>query len=317
MADSPGRAKIIAAFAAVYIIWGSTYLAILFAIDTLPPFLMAGTRFLVAGALLFGWSVAHGYRRPTGVEWRAAAIVGALLLLGGNGAVVWAEQHVASGVVALLVAVTPGWMVVLAWLWQGARRPGRLTVAGLVLGFGGMVLLIGPGALTGVGSIHIGGVAVVMVGSLAWATGSLYSRRAPLPPGALYATGMQMLAGGTLLFLAGTATGEFAGLDPTTFSLRSLLAWLYLTVFGAIIGYSAYVWLLRHVSPGRVATYAYVNPLVAVILGWALAGEAFTPRMALAAAVVVTGVAMITLGQHGEARADRDEAAELASRTAA
>lgn len=317
MAETPGRARIIAAFAAVYIIWGSTYLAILFAIQTMPPFLMAGTRFLVAGSLLFGWSMAHGHRRPTFTEWRAAAIVGALLLLGGNGAVVWAEQHVASGVVALLVAVTPGWMVLLAWLWQGARRPGRLTVGGLILGFGGMILLIGPAALAGAGSIHIGGVIVVMIGSLAWATGSLYSRRAPLPSGALYATGMQMLAGGALLFLAGTAAGEFTGLDPSVFSTRSILAWVYLTVFGAIVGYSAYVWLLRHVSPGRVATYAYVNPLVAVILGWALAGEAFTPRMAVAAAIVVTGVAMITLGQHGEARADRSLAAELEARSVA
>lgn len=317
MPDTPGRARIIAAFAAVYIIWGSTYLAILFAIQTMPPFLMAGTRFLLAGSLLAGWSVARGYRRPTRMEWRAAAIVGALLLLGGNGAVVWAEQYVASGVVALLVAVTPGWMVLLAWLWQGARRPGRLTVAGLVIGFGGMVLLIGPAALRGAGSLHLGGVAVVMAGSLAWAVGSLYSRRAPLPPGPLYATGMQMLAGGALLCLAGTATGEFAGLDPASFSTRSVLAWVYLTLFGAIVAYSAYVWLLRHVSPGRVATYAYVNPLVAVLLGWALAGETITPRMGVAAAVVVAGVAMITLGQHGDGRAERKAAAEVQARPAA
>jgi drug/metabolite transporter (DMT)-like permease len=306
MADTPGRARIIAAFAAIYIIWGSTYLAILYAIETLPPFLMAGTRFLLAGAILFGWSTLRADRRPTRAEWRAAAIVGALLLLGGNGAVVWAEQFVASGVVALLVAVTPGWMVLLAWLWQQGPRPGGRTVLGLVLGFGGMALLVGPSALAGAGSLHLGGVAVVMFGSLAWATGSIYSRRAPVPPGALHATGMQMLAGGTLLLMAGFVSGEAAAVDTAAFSARSLLAWGYLVFFGAIVGYSAYVWLLRHVSPGRVATYAYVNPLVALGLGWAVAGEQITLRMAVAAAIVLAGVAMITLGQYGEERAARD-----------
>jgi drug/metabolite transporter (DMT)-like permease len=305
MSRLPSGAAILAAFAAIYIIWGSTYLAILFAIETLPPFLMAAVRFLMAGSLLFAWSALRAPRWPTRAEWKAAFIVGGLLLLGGNGAVVWAEQHVASGIVALLVAVTPAWMVLLHWLWQGSQRPGRRTVAGLVLGFGGMALLVGPSALAGAGSLHLGGVMVVMLGSLSWATGSIYSRRAPLPPGALYGTGMQMLAGGVLLLMAGTVTGEFARLDLAAVSTRSVAALLYLTVFGAIIGYSAYVWLLQHVAPGRVATYAYVNPIVAVLLGWALAGEALTPRMAVAAAVIVAGVAMVTLDQQspGAARA--------------
>jgi drug/metabolite transporter (DMT)-like permease len=300
MANPPTRAAILAAFAAIYIIWGSTYLAILFAIETLPPFLMAAARFLVAGGLLVGWSALRAPRRPTRAEWKAAFVVGGLLLLGGNGAVVWAEQHVASGVVALLVAVTPAWMVLLHWLWQGSKRPGARTVAGLVLGFGGMALLIGPAALAGAGSLHLGGVLVVMFGSLSWATGSIYSRRAPLPPGALYGTGMQMLAGGVLLLIAGTATGEFVRLDVAAVSTRSLAALLYLTVVGAIVGYSAYVWLLQHVAPGRVATYAYVNPIVAVLLGWSLAGETFSPRMAVAAAVIIAGVAMITLDQQAK-----------------
>jgi drug/metabolite transporter (DMT)-like permease len=305
MSRLPTGAAILAAFAAIYIIWGSTYLAILFAIETLPPFLMAAVRFLMAGSLLFAWSALRAPRWPTRAEWKAAFIVGGLLLLGGNGAVVWAEQHVASGIVALLIAVTPAWMVLLHWLWQGSKRPGRRTVAGLVLGFGGIALLVGPSAMAGAGSLHLGGVMVVMLGSLSWATGSIYSRRAPLPPGALYGTGMQMLAGGVLLLVAGTVTGEFARLDLAAVSTRSVAALLYLTVFGAIIGYSAYVWLLQHVAPGRVATYAYVNPIVAVLLGWALAGEALTPRMAVAAAVIVAGVAMITLDQQspGAARA--------------
>lgn len=303
MAEAPSKLKIASAFAAVYVIWGSTYLAIYYAIQTLPPFLMAAARFLIAGALLYGWSVMRAARRPTAQEWKAAFIVGGLLLLGGNGAVVWAEQFVPSGIAALLIAVTPCWMVLLDWLWHGAARPGGRTVIGLVLGFGGIVLLVGPSAVAGGGAIHAGGALVLILGSLAWATGSIYSKRAPSPPGALLFTGMQMLGGGVLLLVLGTAMGEFSALDIGGVSWRSALALLYLILFGAIVGYSAYVWLLRTVSPASVSTYAYVNPVVAVLLGWAIAGEALTPRMALAAAIIITGVALITLGQH---KAKRD-----------
>lgn len=287
---------VIAAFAAVYIIWGSTYLAIFYAIETLPPLLMAAARFLVAGAILYAWA-GRSVRMPTRAEWKAAAVIGALLLLGGNGAVVWAEQLIPSGVAALLVSITPCWMVLLEWLWNRGERPGVRTALGLVLGFGGLVLLIGPSALAGSGAIHPLGALVVLVGSLCWATGSIYSRRAPRPPGALLFTGMQMLCGGTLLLIAGSIGGEFADFHPAAVSTRSLLALLYLIVFGAIIAYSAYVWLLRVVSPARVSTYAYVNPVVAVLLGWALAGEPLSPRMAVAAAIIVAGVALITVDQ--------------------
>jgi drug/metabolite transporter (DMT)-like permease len=319
MARSPSRAAIVAAFAAIYIIWGSTYLAIHFAIQTLPPFLMAAVRFLAAGSLLFAWSAATTARRPVRAEWKAAFVVGGLLLLGGNGAVVWAQQFVPSGIVALIIAVTPGWMVLLHWLWQGSARPGGRTVAGLVLGFGGMALLVGPSLAAGAGGLHLGGVLVVLLGSLSWAVGSIYSRRAPIPPGPLHSTGMQMLAGGALLLVAGAAAGDFARIDPAAVSGQSIVALLYLTVFGAIIGYSAYVWLLRHVHPGRVATYAYVNPVVAVLLGWAIAGETFTLRMAIAAAVIIGGVAMITLDQQtqGTAAAADSAAGTDASQTVA
>jgi drug/metabolite transporter (DMT)-like permease len=312
MSSTPTRAKVVTAFAAVYIIWGSTYLAIYYAIQTLPPFLMASVRFLVAGMLLFVWSAQRSPRWPAAAEWRAAFVVGGLLLLGGNGAVVWSQQFVASGVVALLIAVTPGWMVLLDWLWQGGGRPAGRTVLGLVLGFGGIALLVGPSVLQGTGAIHPVGVLVVMLGSLSWATGSIYSRRAPVPPGGLYATGIQMLAGGVLLGIAGVASGEPARVDIGAASTASMLAVLYLIVFGSIIGYSAYVWLLRHVDAARVSTYAYVNPVVAVVLGWAFAGEAFTPRMALAAAVIIAGVVMITIGQQ-KARAAALAAAMSAS----
>lgn len=289
--------KIIAAFAAVYIIWGSTYLAILYAIETMPPFLMAAVRFLIAGTLLLAWTLPRAERRPTRAEWQSAATIGTLLLMGGNGAVVWAEQMVPSGIAALLVAVTPAWMVLLAWLWHRGEQPGPRTWLGLLLGFGGMALLVGPESLTGAGAIPIVGVAVLMAGSLAWATGSIYSKRAAQPPDPLLATGMQMLAGGSALLLAGLATGEAARVQFDAVSLRSVLALGYLIVFGAIVGYSAYVYLLRHVSAARVATYAYVNPVVAVVLGWAFAGEALTPRMGFAAVVIVAGVALITLDQ--------------------
>jgi drug/metabolite transporter (DMT)-like permease len=295
MAEQPSRAKVVAAFAAVYIVWGSTYLAILFAIETLPPFLMAATRFLVAGTLILAWAAPRAGRAPTRTEWRAAFVIGGLLLMGGNGAVVWAEQTVPSSVAALLIAVTPAWMVLLDWLWHGARRPGGRTVTGLVLGFGGLALLIGPGALLGAGRIDPAGALVVVGGSLSWSIGSLYSRRAPRPPGASLGTGMQMLAGGALLLLLAVLAGEPARLDLAAVSLRSALSVAYLIVFGSIVAYSAYIWLLRVVSPARVATYAYVNPIVAVLLGWTLAGEALTLRMAVAALVIVLGVALITL----------------------
>jgi drug/metabolite transporter (DMT)-like permease len=308
MGSSASRAAILSAFAAVYIIWGSTYLAIHFAIQTLPPFLMASVRFLIAGAILFVWSAQRAPRWPTPAEWRAAFVVGGLLLLGGNGAVVWSQQYVPSGVVALLIAVTPGWMVLLDWLWHGAARPGGRTVLGLVLGFGGIALLVGPAVLEGAGAIHPLGVAAVMLGSLSWATGSIYSRRAPVPPGGLYATGIQMLAGAVLLGAAGVASGEVSRVDAGNVSGASLLALLYLIVFGSIVGYSAYVWLLRNVDAARVSTYAYVNPVVAVLLGWAFAGETLTGRMGVAAAVIITGVALITLGQQRARAAARQDA---------
>lgn len=300
MADTPSRVKIVAAFAAVYIIWGSTYLAIRIAIETLPPFLMAGVRFLIAGMLLYGWSIGRAESSPTRAQWRAAAVIGALLLLGGNGAVVWAEQLVPSGMTALLVAVVPVWMVLLNWLWLKGRRPGGSTVLGLVLGFAGLALLVGPDSLIGGGAVHPIGALVLMIGCVSWAVGSIYSKGAAQPTAPLLATGMQMLVGGALLVLAGLLTGEPARLELAAVSLRSALAMMYLIVFRAIIGFSAYTWLLRVVHPARVSTYAYVNPVVAVILGWALAGEAFTPRMALATVVIISGVLLVTR-DHGTA----------------
>jgi drug/metabolite transporter (DMT)-like permease len=285
------RAGIIAALAAVYIIWGSTYLAIRFAVETLPPFLMAGVRFVVAGGVLYGWRRARGFPRPTPAQWRSATIVGGLMLLGGNGGVVWAEQYIESGTAALIVASVPLWMVLLDWLSPGGRAPRRTVWAGIVVGLVGVAMLFGAPETDA--ERYTAGWIVLVLASISWAIGSLYSRSARLPA-PLLATGMQMLAGGALLLLAGAVTGELSALDPSTFSTRSVLSLLYLIVFGALIGYSAYVWLLRVTTPAVASTYAYVNPVVAVFLGWLLAGEALTLRIMVASAVIVGGVALIT-----------------------
>jgi drug/metabolite transporter (DMT)-like permease len=290
------RTQILAAFGAVYIIWGSTYLAIRFALETMPPFLLAGVRYVVAGLIVYGFQRARGGVRPKPVHWRSALIVGALLILVGNGAVVWAELRIPSGIAALVVAISPCWMVLLDWLWDGNARPSVLTAAGLLLGFAGLALLIAPGVTGAAGGLDVPGLGAVVFGSLCWAVGSVYSKRAPLPRPQLLATGMEMLCGGVLLVVLGAAVGEVGSVELSAISLRSALALLYLIVFGSLIAFAAYVWLLQEVPAARVSTYAYVNPLVAVLLGWALAGEELTATKGAAAAVIIAGVIMITVG---------------------
>lgn len=297
---TPSRAKLAAAFAAVYLIWGSTYLAIRFGIETLPPFLMAGVRFLVAGGLLYGWVRLKGARRPTRQEWAATTTVGALLLLCGNGAVVWAEQRVPSGIAALIVAIVPFWMVLFEWLRPGGIRPTFRVIVGLVLGFAGLALLVGPGGFGGQAVDGVG-AAVLAFGSFAWAGGSIYSRGARLPASPLLATAMEMLAGGVLLTLASLFAGEGSRVALEAISLRSVGAVLYLIAFGSLVGYTAYVWLLKVSTPARVSTYAYVNPVVAVLLGWAIADEPLTPRVLVAAAVIIGAVGVITMARPARA----------------
>ncbi|HEX2189378.1 MAG TPA: EamA family transporter, partial [Longimicrobiaceae bacterium] len=307
---APPLAKVLAAFAAVYVLWGSTYLAIRFAIETLPPFLMASARFLLAGAALYAFVRARGTPRPQRVHWRSAAVVGGLLLFVGNGGVVWAERTVPSGVVALLVAMVPLWMTLLEWLRPGGRRPGRRVVLGLAVGFAGMVLLVGPLEIGGAGGVDPAGAAVVLVATLAWAVGSIYSRSAQLPDDPLLATGMEMIAGGVLLAAAGLARGELGAWDPAAVSTASVLAFAYLVTFGSLVGFTAYVWLLRVSTPARVSTYAYVNPVVAVLLGWMIAGEPLNARILGAAAIIVVAVAAIT--GRGRRRAEAAPEAEPA-----
>lgn len=287
------RIQTVAAFVAVYIIWGSTYLAIRFADATLPPFLMAGSRFLIAGAVLYAWMRLRGASRPGRVHWQSAIVVGLLLLVGGNGVVVWAERVVPSSLAALLISTVPIWMALMDWLRPGGRRPSLATFAGLALGFVGVALLIGPGtgAAVSFNPLYAG---IVILASISWAAGSLYSRGAKMPPAPLVGTAMEMLAGGAVLLALGLVTGESAHLNLHAVSVKSALAFLFLIIFGSLVAYSAYVWLLRNVAPARVSTYAYVNPVVAVFLGWAFDSEQLTVRTLLAAAVIVAGVLVIT-----------------------
>jgi drug/metabolite transporter (DMT)-like permease len=302
--NAASRLHVGAAFAAVYLIWGSTYLAIRFAIETLPPFFMAGARFIVAGSLLYTWAWWRGAPRPTRLHWREAAIVGGLMLLGGNGSVTWAEQRIPSGLAALLVATVPLWMVLLEGVRPGGARPSARVAAGLGLGLTGVALLIGPGNLTdgergwaGGQSVDLSGAVAVLFAALAWAAGSLYSRRAHLPAAPLQGVAMEMLAGGAWLLLASGVTGEGSRLDLGGASPRSLLALGYLIAFGSIVAFTAYLWLLRVSTPARASTYAFVNPVVAVFLGWALADEPFTAQTLLAAGVIVAAVVIITTGR--------------------
>ena len=297
------RVRLLTAFAAVYLIWGSTYLAIRFAIETIPPFLMAGFRFLLAGAVMY-WLVrlrGAGASRPTGRQWVWAAVVGALLLLGGNGGVVWAEQTVPSGLAALLVATEPLWVVLIDWVRPGGVRPLRGEVVGLLLGFTGVAVLITPAGLFGAAfEVDLVGAAVLVFAAFAWAAGSVVARQAPAHESSFVATAMKMLTGGVLLVVAGTITGEWARLDVAAITPRSWFALAYLVVFGALIGFTAYVWLLKNTTLARASTYAYVNPIVAVMLGWMLAAEPLNSRVMVAAGIIVSGVVIVVRSHRQE-----------------
>ena len=288
------KLRIWTALLALYIIWGSTYLAIRFAVGTIPPFLMAGTRFLVAGIILFAWRRLAGDPAPTAQQWRSTAIIGLLLLLGGNGLVSWAEQDVASGIAALLIGSVPFWMVLIEAIRPGGARPNGVGIFGLCVGFGGIVLLVEPWqANNGVIGTHLMGVGALLVAAFLWSLGSIYSRSADLPKSSLLSTGMEMLGGGAGLYLTGTLTGEWHALDIASISSRSWLGLAFLIVFGSLMGFTAYAWLLRVAPVSLVATYAYVNPLVAILLGSLLAQEVLNARILMAALVIVGAVVLI------------------------
>jgi drug/metabolite transporter (DMT)-like permease len=287
---------LIAAFAAVYILWGSTYLAIKYAIETLPTFLMAGSRFLIAGTILFAIArFSKDYEKPTFAQWRTSFVVGTLLLVGGNGGVVLAEHYISSSLAALLVATEPFWIVLLSWLWLKGARPNWKVAAGLLLGFIGVYLLIGGQIFSGAGNANqLLGAALVVLGALCWATGSIYGLRAPVAKSPILASAMQMLAGGAMLTLIGTFSGEWTTLNLAAVTINSWLGLAYLIIFGSLIAFTAYSWLLKNAQPAMVSTYAYVNPVIAVFLGWLIAGESLTTQMLIGAGIIVGSVALIT-----------------------
>ncbi|HSU17723.1 drug/metabolite exporter YedA [Longimicrobium sp.] len=288
----PGRAKTIAAFAIVYVVWGSTYLAILYAIRAIPPLLMAGARFAAAGVILYTVLRLRGAERPTRRNWMAAAVAGTGMLVMGNGAVTWAEQRVPSGVAALVVASVPLWMVILEWARPRGRLPSRGVLLGVLIGAAGLVFLVAPWNAGG-GSIDRTAVGVVLVGAFCWAAGSLYTRTAPLPRNVLLGAAMEMLAAGAVLLAAGLVSGEGARLRWSAIDAVAIASVAYLAVFGSVVAFSAYAWLLGNCPATRVATYAYVNPVVAVLLGWWFADEALTARTVGAMAVIVAGVVIV------------------------
>ena len=299
-ATPPRRLAIILAFAALYLVWGSTYLGIRFAIESIPPLLMAGARFFLAGLIMYAIARWQGAPKSSVAEWRTAFVIGACLLFFGNGGVTIAEQWVASGLASLLVATVPIYIALLAWLTGSAPRPRPLVMLGLAGGFIGVGILVSPalGAAPAAGSRHAGlGMLILLFGSLVWSIGSLYSRQARNSAPPFLSSAQTMLCGGALMLIAGFASGEVRDLHLNKVTALSLGAFAYLVLIGAVVGYTAYIWLLRHCDPSKVATYAYVNPVVAVLLGSFFAGETLTARTALAAAIIIGSVAVVITAQ--------------------
>lgn len=297
--DAPQRAApiwmVVAAFAAVYSIWGSTYLGIRYAVESIPPFLMAGSRHLAAGLALFAFARWRGAAAPTRIEWRDAAIAGTLMLVIGNGGVTWAEQRIPSGTAALLVALTPLWMVLLDWLRPGGVRPRAIVGVGLVIGIAGVAVLArGHGEHHG--SVYGWSVAAVLIGSVGWATGSLFNRSARKPSSPFLAVAIQMITGSAVLLGVAAVRGEFGQFTFARVTALSFGSWLYLAVAGSVVAYTAYVWLLHASTPARVATYAYVNPLIAVLLGCTLGHEVFSHELLIAGALIIISVVLIVRG---------------------
>ena len=297
---------VILAFAAVYILWGSTYLAVRVGIESFPPLLLAGTRHLSVGIILLPLLLWKTKIIPTAQQWKTAAITGCLLLFLGNGSVCWAEQTVPSGVSALLVATVCLWMVLIDWLHPGGHRPSARIIAGVILGFAGLLFLVGPWRLAGSSRIDPFGAGILVLASFSWACGSLYSKHGSLPSSPMLGVAMQSFCGGIALWIAGLVSGEVARFHPSAVSIRSWLAVSYLAVFGSAIGFTAYIYILKKSTATRVGTYALVNPVVALLLGWFFAGEEFTLRTFMAALVILTAVLLVITAPHRDPAHDID-----------
>lgn len=306
MTASPTRVRIIIAFAALYLVWGSTYLGIRFAIETIPPFVMAGTRFLLAGVIMYGIAWSQGDWKSTWANWRVSVIVGACLLLAGNGGVTISEQYIDTGLAALIVAIVPIYIVILGWATGIMPKPAPIIWLGLVGGFIGVGVLLGPALRhpANGGRHPATGMLILLVSSFIWSAGSLYSRTAKHAASPFLTAAQQMLCGGLLLLCAGIVTGEMRRFHPSSVSILSLGSFIYLVIIGAVVGYTAYIWLFRHCDPAKVATYAYVNPIVAVLLGTAFAGETLNARILIAGALIIGSVAIVITTQQVRAKAE-------------
>jgi len=288
-----GAALLFLAFGVVYVFWGSTYLAMRIGIESFPPLLLPGSRHLLVGVILYPvlrWKTGE---RPTLAQWKTAAITGTLLLFFGNGGVCYAEQTVPSGIAALLVATVALWMVIVDWLRPGGVRPGARVIAGIILGFLGLALLVGPAHLGGAGRVNLTGAGVLMVAAFAWACGSVFSKHGALPHSPMLGVAMQGLAGGTVLWVVGLLSGEGRSLHWAAISARSWLALAYLVVFGSVLGFTAYLYILKKSTAARVGTYALVNPVVALVLGWLFAKETVSLRTLAAAAIILSSVFLV------------------------
>jgi len=298
------KTKIWIALFALYVVWGSTYLAIRFAVETIPPFMQAGLRFFISGAILVVWRRLAGDAMPTRTQWKSLAIIGTLLLLGGNGLVSFAEQRIASGIAALIIGTVPLWLVLIEALRPGGVRPTGQAIVGLIIGFGGIYLLVGPTDLRGGLQFDAIGTIVLLIAAFLWSLGSIYSRSADLPKSALMMTGGEMLAGGIPIFLVSIIFCEWKSFSFTQVSINSWLALLYLITFGSMVGFVAYIWLLQNAPISLVATYAYVNPLVAVFLGNWFAQESLTPRILVGAVIIIGSVIFINSARQAKVKTE-------------
>lgn len=291
---APDRLRLLGAFFCVYVVWGTNFLAIRYMVETIPPMLAMGVRSVIAGLVMYGWGRLRGGGAPAAAEWRSAALVGAFLFLGAHGALAWGETRVASGAAALVMASIPVWMVLIDWLAAKGTRPALGVWLGLASGVAGLVVLTDPASLRS-DSASLAGFLVLLTSAPCWAIGSIIARGQPKLRSMTMTTGMQLITGGVLLLIAALAVGEVGSFDPGAVSLRSLAALAYTIVFGSIIALTAFFWLLHNTNAARVGTYAFVNPLIAVAMGWAFADEVITGRVILAAGLILAGVAAITL----------------------
>lgn len=291
----PFPTRLVVALVSVYVFWGGNFLAARFAVETIPPVSVTAMRFSLVGVLLYVFLALRGAARAGWGEWRDAAVTGALLLTLANGGLVWSQQFLPSGMASVLLGTTPMWLVTMDWLWKRGPKPRPAVFAGLFVGFLGILLLARHVVLKGDGAYLLGGT-VLMGVSFCWALGSIYSRTARKPPNPLLGVAMQMLCGGGLLWCVAILSGAWGRTDFSAVSLKSWMGLLYLTFCGSLLGYAAYIWLLNNAPVSLVATYAYVNPMVAVLLGWLFAGETLGLREGGAALLILAAVVLITYG---------------------